>query len=333
MRAIAFGLILGLGLCGGIPTMVDAEENAPERMTFRDEAFWNYWSDGQAELSGYELTYPRYGYLARGTAVTIFVKEDFSQDEGVKYDGRVESANVAPVMKLNLVQDFQTGIYDYNLLTSVFVALQPLATRSPGAPVKVSFSAQEWCGHVYSQARFIKDKVEFTSHSYFSGEADTTATLESPADGIAEDALFLWARGMAAPLLQPEAVRTVRALRSLETVRLLHQPAGWGDTTLVGASSPRTITVPAGEFEVDVFSVLTRPIGRQHTMPKDSVVGSWRFYVERKPPHRIIKWTAADGRVAELTGSTRLPYWELHGPGQERYLQELGLTPRPPRTP
>ena len=31
-------------------------------------------------------------------------------------------AGTVPVMKLNLVEDFQTGIYDYNLMTSTFVA-------------------------------------------------------------------------------------------------------------------------------------------------------------------------------------------------------------------
>ena len=42
-----------------------------------DDAFWKQWGDGQAELSGYDLTFPRYGQLRRGVAVTIFVTEMF----------------------------------------------------------------------------------------------------------------------------------------------------------------------------------------------------------------------------------------------------------------
>jgi hypothetical protein len=49
---------------------------------------------------------------------------------------------VYPVLKLNAVRKFQTGIYDYSVLTSTF------ARTAAGFPVaKLSFSIQEWCGH------------------------------------------------------------------------------------------------------------------------------------------------------------------------------------------
>src|SRR5438105_143676 len=73
------------------------------------------WSDGRAELDGYRLTQPRYGELRKGTAVLIFVKEDFSETARVKADpGRHPPEDVFPVLKLNFVKDFQTGVYDYN---------------------------------------------------------------------------------------------------------------------------------------------------------------------------------------------------------------------------
>jgi hypothetical protein len=65
-------------------------------------------------------------------------------------------------MKLNEVRDFQTGIYDYNVLTSVF------ARVAAGWPVaKLSFSSQEWCGHVYHQLIPRNDRVAEVFHSYF----------------------------------------------------------------------------------------------------------------------------------------------------------------------
>src|SRR5438477_209587 len=84
------------------------------------------WNDGRAELDGYQLVQPRYGQLHKGTVVLVFVKEDFSDSARVKADPGVHPADdVFPVMKLNVVKDFQTGIYDYNLMSSVFVAFEP----------------------------------------------------------------------------------------------------------------------------------------------------------------------------------------------------------------
>ena len=42
-----------------------------------------------------------------------------------------QSFDVIQVLKLNTVEDFQTGIYDYNLMTSSWTALQP----APGRPL------------------------------------------------------------------------------------------------------------------------------------------------------------------------------------------------------
>src|SRR5207249_3206702 len=83
--------------------------------------FWSTWGDGKAELDGYALTQPRYGELRAGTAVLIFVTEDFSDSARVKADpGKHPASDVYPVLKLNFVRDFQTGIYDYNVMTSTF---------------------------------------------------------------------------------------------------------------------------------------------------------------------------------------------------------------------
>ena len=67
--------VLGLLLTLGIFTSCNAQTfNKPD---FGSQ-FWKLWGDGNAELAGYDLTYSRYGQLRSGTAVSIFVTEDFS---------------------------------------------------------------------------------------------------------------------------------------------------------------------------------------------------------------------------------------------------------------
>ncbi|HNF59796.1 MAG TPA: hypothetical protein PLN89_09495, partial [Elusimicrobiota bacterium] len=36
------------------------------------DAFWKHWGDGQAEVAGYDLVFPRYGHPRRGVAVAVF---------------------------------------------------------------------------------------------------------------------------------------------------------------------------------------------------------------------------------------------------------------------
>jgi len=306
--------------------------------TFGD-AFWKLWGDGHAELAGYDLSYSRYGELRRGTAVTIFVSETFANNPRVKHEdpGRGESETV-PVMKLNLMQDFPTGIYDYNLMTSAFVALAAANGLPAGRPTKVAFSSQDWCGQVYSQLLFDSGVTRFESHSYFDGEANQERALDAPENGVAEDALLLWARGMTAPLLEPGQRREVKLLRSLELSRLGHLPPAWENATLSRSDRIRTIVVPAGEFEVDELGVAVSSSSTNRSYPPthpriELPSRTWTFYVEHAPPYRVIKWERDDGTSAELLASSRLQYWALHGPGFETELKKLGLKARPPRTP
>src|SRR5688500_16263336 len=91
------------------------------------------WNDVRAELDTYTLAQPRYGELRKGSVVLIFVKEDFSNSARVKADpGKHPPEDVFPVLKLNSIKDFQTGVYDYNLMTSVFIGLEPAGGRARG---------------------------------------------------------------------------------------------------------------------------------------------------------------------------------------------------------
>jgi hypothetical protein len=303
------------------PTPVPAASPAWSRAEV-PAGFWKTWGDGKAELAAYDLTFTRYGAPRGGVAVAIFVPEIFSNELRVKADpGKHPAADEFPVMKLNLVQDFPTGIYDYNLMTSAFSTLAAVNGHPAGAPAKVSFSSQEWCGQAYAQLLFDSDAIRHESHSYFDGEADQAGKLAYPVGGVSEDALLLWARGWAAPRLGPGESREVPILRSLAYARLRHKPTDWAKATLSRAAQPARAVVPAGTFTADVYRAAIRG------------GPTWTFHVERSAPHRIVQWERSDGEKAVLIRGARLKYWEMNAKGQERSLAEIGLKPRPARAP
>jgi hypothetical protein len=271
--------------------------------------FWTHWGDGQAEMNGYRLIQPRYGAPRKGTAVLVFVTEDFSDSLRVKADpGKHPASDVYPVLKLNAVRDFQTGIYDYNVMTSVF------ARVAPGWPVaKVSFSSQEWCGNVYHHVVPRGGRLHGVSHSYFDGEADAQDDLDFPPGGVLEDTLPILLRGWGGAYLAPGESRSVPYLPSLLRARLEHKPLAWGRATLSRGAASTPLTVPAGRFTVDTWRVV------QDGGP------TLIYEIESAPPFRLVRWSVNTGEEGVLLGSKRLADWKLNAPGGEKHLRELGL--------
>src|SRR5690606_37359946 len=106
--------------------------------------FWSHWGDGLAEVNAYDLVVQRYGETREGIAVTIFVTETMLYSQRVKAEtSTCCTQDQLPVMKLNALYDFPTGLYDYNLMTSSWIALGQYRHYQPGDPIKVTFSAQE----------------------------------------------------------------------------------------------------------------------------------------------------------------------------------------------
>lgn len=134
------------------------------------DQFKNYWFSGLGEVNTYALKQSRYGEIRNGHASLIFVTEDFSNLEQVKASR--PSANTTTVLKLNATKKFNTGIYPYSIMQSVF---DPLTTQKHAK--KLSFSSQEWCGQVYTQLNN-REQFEVKSHSYFQNEADQILKLD-----------------------------------------------------------------------------------------------------------------------------------------------------------
>jgi hypothetical protein len=323
--ALAVALLALLAAGGsGLPCRASALE---------PPTFESHWQDGRAELDGYRLSVTRYGQKRQGTAVMIFVTEPFSESKRVKVDDpAAHPADTFEALKLNLVRDFQTGIYDYNTMVSLF-------TRSRDfSPVKISFSSAEWCGHVYEEMLFTPKEIVERLASYFEDESrDGRLDLSvKGVRGIAEEELFVRLRDLRKEWIRPGAKIRVPFLASSFHRRLTHTPLRWNEAVIERSQRPERVTVPAGAFLTSVYTV--RVPG----------VREGRFWIEQGYPHRVVRWEwrpAAQGSgggargagarnaegldAGELTGSARLAYWRLHNLGDESYLRELGLTAGP----
>lgn len=176
------------------------------------QAFEGYWSKGQAEITSYALEQSRYGEIHPGNAVLIFVTEDFSRSRQVKLD-RPERAGEdrARVLKLNATKKFSTGVYPYSLMSSIFTPLDG------GGSLKLTTSAQEWCGQVFTQLNRAEEGLKIEVRSYFESEGDINVVL---ADLELEDDVWTRLR------LNPASLHTgvLEILPSMLYLRLAHRP-------------------------------------------------------------------------------------------------------------
>jgi hypothetical protein len=266
-------------------------------------AFWQHWGDGRAELSGYRATVMRYGEPREAEIVLVYVTEPLDRDTLIKDDAA--GTRSVPALKLNYSERFQTGIYPYSLLTSVFAPVDGyLPTRF--APVKITLTAQEWCGHVFHGVW--PDALGYESQllSYFASEGERTEHVDAPSDVLYEDALFIQLRELDGPFAGGGEWRGQLVPR-LWSTRRAHAPL-----------RPVTARITRAQHEPDVD---------RFTLVYDGVTRT--FDVEQRDARRILAWTSSDGERATLLRTERLPYWQLNAPGDERHRESLGL----PRTP
>jgi len=178
------------------------------------EEFKKYWYSGNAEITTYKLEQARYGEVHKGYAVLIFVTEDFSKNKQVKLDN--PSANkddAVKVLKLNLIKKFNTGIYRYSIMESVFT---PVNAKNNPNTLKLTSSSQEWCGNVFTQLNLDDNNYNLELFSYFESEGDKKYQIEKT---FLEDEIFTRIR------LNPLGLPTgnISILPSLIVSRLKHQ--------------------------------------------------------------------------------------------------------------
>jgi hypothetical protein len=206
---IPFTLSFLLFFCSNPELKKDKETDKNEIKSFeKNPEFNSYWYSGKAEITSYKLSQIRYGEIHEGTAVNVFVTEDFLPEKQVKADDP-HKKNVS-VLKLNSTKSFTTGIYPYSLMTSTF---SPININKNA--IKISFSSQEWCGNTFVQLNN-RDEYEIQFYSYFESNADRKINLEKD---ILENEL--WNQLRISPKILP--VGELQIIPSFEFLGLNHK--------------------------------------------------------------------------------------------------------------
>ena len=155
-------LVLTIFILAGLPATVAHTDKLPQFGTHTRDQFQDYWYNHGAEISRFSLQQMRYGEIHKGDAILVFVTEKMNPDTQIKADH--PGAQDIPILKLNAVRKFFTGIYPYSIMTSIFA---PVEVQKYPLPLKISSSTQEWCGHVYTQMNLAENGYRVRLHSYF----------------------------------------------------------------------------------------------------------------------------------------------------------------------
>jgi len=245
--------------------------------------FADYWYAGVAEICSYDVVQERYGEIRQAEQVNIFVTEDLSVSKQVKLDNPENAGpDRVPVLKLNSIRRFHTGIYDYSIMQSVF-------TPIGGQPsLKVNTSVQDWCGQVYLQQNLKDGAYVQRGYSYFESEGDQEIHLPL---ALLEDEI--WTRLRLDPSSLPKGQLSMipAALYS----RLKHQPN----------------TPQMAEINLDLEGQESLLRLRYSEIDRSLLI---RF--ETNFPHRILGWEElSSGKTTSkgtLKAIRRSAYWGEH---------------------
>lgn len=282
LMAFSYGLsIFLLGSChpGGNPAGQNYLRNNPDQ-----DKFYAYWYRGEAEVNSYELKQFRYGEMRKGEAIFVFVTEDFSKSKQVKLDHPQDAGNDRiPVLKLNHIRRFVTGIYDYSMMESIFT---PVNIAEFPHSLKTTTTSQDWCGHNFIQLNLEGDKYRVASYSYFEEEGDENRLI-GPA--MLEDELWNRLR------IDPSSISEgeVELIPATFYGRLQHQPL-----------KPRKARIRFEAQEAIKFLIV-----EYLHVDRTLTIG-----FEPEFPYKILSWTEQEGKdlIAQgiLKESIKSAYWQ-----------------------
>ncbi len=274
------------------PTAVETAFNAND--------FNAYWYAGKAELAAYDYKIDRYDELRKGYFVMVFVTEDLSKSKHVKLDDPAKAGDDrVPVLKLNALARFQTGIYDYSLMSSLFTPVD--VVKMPHS-LKATTTVQDWCGHVFTQMDYQKNTTyKVNQFSYFETEGDKVFDTEG---SLLEDEIFTRLRINPASL--PEKAMIIP---NLTFTRLRHKPV---------VASNATISFKNSEDSSRICTVNYPDLKRRLEVT-----------FQANFPHKIMAFVEFNDNKemsrATLIKTMMSDYWTKHD-NQSAYLREmLGL--------
>lgn len=257
--------------------------------------FAAYWYTGEAEVNTYDITMNRYGEERIGEAVTVFVTEDFSASKQVKLDNPHDNGkDKVPIMKMNHIRRFVTGIYDYSMMMSVFT---PVDLKVHSQTLKTTTTSQDWCGHTFTQLNLDGEKYKVNGFSYFESEGDEKFNLKS---AMLEDEF--WNRLRIAPESISEG--TLEVVPSTFYTRLSHKNL-----------EPKQARIRFEKQETTTQLFL-------EYLHIDRTVS---IEFESNFPHRILSWNEQmDGQTissGKLKATMNSAYWRQHG-NQHDFLRD-----------
>jgi hypothetical protein len=312
MKAIGFIIILTC-FQYTINGQTGTDLKSPDKTGFHD-----YWYQGKAEITSYTLEQARYGEIHQGEAVLIFVTEDFSRRKQVKLDDPARAGDDAvSVLKLNFTKKFNTGIYPYSMMLSIFT---PVHHEKYTYTLKATASSQEWCGHTFTQLNLRDNKYFMTLYSYFESEGDQSRNIPR---AILEDEL--WTRIRIDPTNLP--VGNVKLIPGLLAQRLRH--------TVIQPQNARV------SLESEVSGVTPKEMNKGEEQMKYTIQYNdddriLVIYFQKEFPYQILKWeeTYMDGfgqdakkltTKAERHRSIMIDYWNKNKPTDTHLRESLGL--------
>lgn len=265
----------------------------------KSEQFKEYWYAGKAELNSYALKQSRYGEIREGEVVLVFVTEPFSLNKQVKLDNPKNAGNdKVTVMKLNNIRKFNTGIYDYSIVSSTFT---PIDIENYPNTLKLNTSIQEWCGHTFTQLNLSGKNYEFKQFSYFESDGDEEKNISKA-------------------LLEEELMTRIRINKG-------QLPLGEIDlifSTIYSRFASKKLQTSKAKISKTVIDT-TLKYKIEYLNYKRTVT----IDVEKNFPYRILSWIEnnGDGLITEalLKKSINEPYWEQKSLLDEAKRKELQL--------
>lgn len=312
LTSVAFALFLIAGCADSarenhqpVETLIT---NSAATANSLDPAWKAYWYAGNAELSHFKLEQSRYGEMREARAVLIFVTEDFSRSKHVKLDDPDNAGDdKVSVLKLNAMKTFNTGIYDYSIMQSVFTPVDDLYLPS----LKATCSVQDWCGQAFSQVNQTETGYRYRLFSYFEHEGDQDLNW---GETLLEDEI--WARIRMTPGNIPKGL--INMVPNMAYMRLSHLPAQPYEARIKVTEDTETVTLSINYTEIDRVLDIFYKKEFPHYITGWKEQGSFEYgQAKRKYVNR-----------AELENRIKLPYWE-HNRVQDSTLRKqfLGLVP------
>lgn len=256
----------------------------------------SYWFDGKAEINFYDATIMRYGQTRETREIyQIVVAEKHRTDQMVKADDW-QQPGLLPVLKFNFVLNFQTGIYTYHQMASIFF------NQKDARVYKMTLTSNEWCGNTFKELINFDDKHVLNFNSYFDGSGNGSYPLPEEKDLVLYDGLPVQLRS-----LKFEAGKTL-------TLKLLSKQI---------TNNARKPKLSEAKLEIRNVETLKTKVGdvKTHLVTVHHDQGEDQFWFETKFPNRMIKWKTFDGSEYLLRETKKLEYWKLNKPGGERYLE------------